>query len=157
MSSICYTELRYDHRAFIKGEQSPQKEGLVQMKKAADKSPFSLRLTSMRKARDMTQEDVAEKLELNRSTYTCYETGTSMPGIDKLMAIADLYEVSVDYLLGRAGALSDGGQVPEEMAVQQEEQLDALEMLDMYRRMTADRKKIIKQLMKELANGATEG
>lgn len=49
----------------------------------------------------MTQEAVAEILGVSRSTYTCYEIGNSMPTAPNLCLLADLFDVSLDYLLGR--------------------------------------------------------
>lgn len=51
--------------------------------------------------RRMTQQQVADKLGVSRSTYTCYEVGNSMPTAASLCALGDLFEVSLDYLLGR--------------------------------------------------------
>ncbi len=65
------------------------------------RSIFSMRLTALRKEQHLTQEDVAVYLGLSRSTYTCYEVGTSMPSAQNLCAIADLFSVNLDYLLGR--------------------------------------------------------
>lgn len=62
---------------------------------------FGMRLMSLRKARNLTQEHMAKQLGLTRSSYTCYEIGTSMPGVMTLCMIADIFEVSLDYLMGR--------------------------------------------------------
>lgn len=60
-----------------------------------------IRLERLRRERNYTQLDVAEKLGINRTTYASYETRKSTPPTDVLMRIADLYHVSCDYLLGR--------------------------------------------------------
>jgi len=65
------------------------------------RSIFSYRLATLRKKRKLTQQQVADELGLSRSTYTCYEVGNSMPTAAMLCAIGDLFEVSLDYLLGR--------------------------------------------------------
>ncbi len=65
------------------------------------RSIFSYRLMTLRKMRHMTQQQVADKLGVSRSTYTCYEVGNSMPTAASLCALGDLFEVSLDYLLGR--------------------------------------------------------
>lgn len=65
------------------------------------RSLFSIRLMTLRKDKHMTQGDVAEYLGLSRSTYTCYEISTSMPSAQNLCMLADLFEVNLDYLLGR--------------------------------------------------------
>lgn len=62
-------------------------------------------LAYFRKLTGLTQQEVAEKLNLNRTTYTKYETGASEPSIEVLKQLADIFEVDVATLL----ADSDGG------------------------------------------------
>lgn len=59
------------------------------------------RLTKLRKNRNWTQEDVARRLEMPRSTYSNYESGKREPDFDTAQRLAELFEVSFDYLLGR--------------------------------------------------------
>lgn len=49
---------------------------------------------------EYTQSFVANKIGVARTTYTAYENGTKMPPIDTLSNIAQLFEVTTDYLLG---------------------------------------------------------
>jgi transcriptional regulator with XRE-family HTH domain len=60
------------------------------------------RLKELRKEKGVTQNEVATPLGVDRSTYGKYETGDSIPDIDKLMWLAEYFDVSVDYLLGRS-------------------------------------------------------
>ena len=62
---------------------------------------FRTRLTVLRKEKKMTQAQMAEYLGITRPAYTCYETGMTMPAAEGLSKLADLFDVSVDYLLGR--------------------------------------------------------
>ncbi|MGE7114825.1 helix-turn-helix domain-containing protein [Lysinibacillus sp. NPDC047702] len=50
---------------------------------------------------EYTQSFVANKIGVARTTYTAYENGTKMPPIDTLSNIAELFDVSVDFLLGK--------------------------------------------------------
>ena len=50
-----------------------------------------------------TQAQIAEYLNVKQNTYSQYEIGTLNYPIDVLMKLADFYNVSVDYLLGRTG------------------------------------------------------
>lgn len=59
------------------------------------------RLKEKRKAKNLTQEEVAKKLKINRVAYTLYESGKNTPTVENLKKLADLYETSTDYLLGR--------------------------------------------------------
>lgn len=58
-------------------------------------------LTLLRKELNLTQEELADKLHIGRSTYGKYETEDRTPNIFVLIAIADFYNVSLDYLTGR--------------------------------------------------------
>ena len=58
-------------------------------------------LARLRKERGMTQQQVAEYLNVKQNTYSQYEIGVLNYPIDVLCRLADLYQVSVDYLLGR--------------------------------------------------------
>ena len=62
---------------------------------------FSERLKQLRQNNRYTQDLLAEKLGISRVAYTKYEGGKNMPTPDKLEKPADIFEVSVDYLLGR--------------------------------------------------------
>ena len=48
----------------------------------------------------LTQKTVADSLHVRQNTYSQYETGQRQIPIDNLIALADFYKVSVDYLLG---------------------------------------------------------
>ncbi|WP_332238920.1 helix-turn-helix domain-containing protein [Sporolactobacillus sp. KGMB 08714] len=68
---------------------------------------FSTRLKEEReklKTQDpkWTQEYVAYKLGVARTTYTAYENGTKQPPLDTVTKIADIFNVSTDYLSGRS-------------------------------------------------------
>lgn len=49
----------------------------------------------------LTQKQVADKIGIGQSTYKNYECGTREPCGDKIVALADLFGVSTDYLLGK--------------------------------------------------------
>lgn len=60
---------------------------------------FSERLANARKERGFTQSDVAEKLNVSFQAVSLWERGETTPEIDKLVDIASLYQVSLDWLL----------------------------------------------------------
>lgn len=62
---------------------------------------FSVLLRLLRRANGWSQREVAERLHVDRSTYAYYETGRSQPHYETLVSIAELYGVSVDFLLGK--------------------------------------------------------
>ena len=63
---------------------------------------FSERLSRSRQDKGLSQSDVAKKLNITRQAYNHYETGQRQPSQVVLVKLADLYSVSVDYLLGRS-------------------------------------------------------
>ncbi|MBR3778314.1 MAG: helix-turn-helix transcriptional regulator [Clostridia bacterium] len=60
-----------------------------------------MRLKELRKARGISQLKLAMDLSTNQNTISRYETGEREPGITELIALADYFGVSVDYLLER--------------------------------------------------------
>ena len=55
------------------------------------------KLKQLRKAKGMTQEQVAEKVDITRSTISNYEIGRRTPHLKDLSAIAAVYGVGLDY------------------------------------------------------------
>lgn len=60
-----------------------------------------MRLKEIRKAKGISQLKLALELNTNQNTISRYETGEREPGLVELVAIADYFDVSVDYLLER--------------------------------------------------------
>lgn len=62
---------------------------------------FRERLLELRKLNKLTQTHVAEHLNISQPSYIRYENGNAEPTLDNLVKLADLFEVTTDYLLGR--------------------------------------------------------
>lgn len=60
---------------------------------------FSERMAKARKDKGFTQNDVAERLNVSFQAVSLWERGETTPEIDKLVEIASLYQVSLDWLL----------------------------------------------------------
>ena len=58
-------------------------------------------IRSLRVDHGLTQKQIAEIINVKQSTYSQYEIGVLNYPIDVLIKLADYYNVSVDYLLGR--------------------------------------------------------
>ena len=69
---------------------------------------FSDNLVQLRKLHSLSQEDLAEKLSVSRQTVSKWESGESLPDIEKCRVLADLFEVSLDDLVSYEPE-SDGG------------------------------------------------
>ena len=59
------------------------------------------RLKMLRKNLGLTQQELADLLDISRAAYAYYETGANSPKLYFLLRLADFYQVSIDYLLGR--------------------------------------------------------
>ena len=69
---------------------------------------FSDNLVSTRKLLQMTQEDLAEKVGVTRQAVAKWESGETVPDLEKSMLIADAFGVSLDELGGREFAPTAG-------------------------------------------------
>lgn len=67
-------------------------------------------LKRFRRERQLTQEEVADAIGIHRQAYQRYEAGRVLPIITFLIKLADAYDVSIDYLIGRDRKV-DGGNV----------------------------------------------
>lgn len=59
------------------------------------------RIRDMREDHDMNQTELAKKLNMSQTGYSKYETGENDIPTKILIQLADIYDTSVDYLLGR--------------------------------------------------------
>ena len=61
---------------------------------------FSEQLSKLRKEANLTQEDLAEKCQVSRQAIAKWESGESVPTIEKFIILAGLFEMSLDELIG---------------------------------------------------------
>lgn len=54
-----------------------------------------------RRRMNISQEELAEKCEVSRQAVTKWETGESVPALEKIILLADIFDISVDELVGR--------------------------------------------------------
>ena len=73
---------------------------------------FNNKLYELRKKRGYSQEELANRLNVSRQTVSKWEVGESTPDMEKLVAISDLFEVSLDELVK--------DKVPEQAAPQEQ-------------------------------------
>lgn len=67
------------------------------------------RIKSLRIAKNLLQTDLAEQLNLSQQTISLYESDKRQPDYQTLQNIADFFNVSVDYLLGRTNIQNHEG------------------------------------------------
>ncbi len=99
-----------------------------------EKSAFALRLRTLRKKHGMTQGDVARRLNMHRTTYTKYETDKTHVDQVYLVALAELFHVTTDYLLGKGGEPVSLLENSNEVAVSPQE----AELLALFRRLSPE-------------------
>lgn len=68
---------------------------------------FGNRLANLRKGRSITQNQMAEKLCISSQAISGWERNETMPDIDKLLSIAQMFDVSTDFLLGKQEKTTD--------------------------------------------------
>ena len=60
-----------------------------------------MKLKEIRKSKHFTQQEVAEKLNCDVTTYARYENGDRTPPLEILIKLSEVFDVSLDYLVGR--------------------------------------------------------
>ena len=60
---------------------------------------FNNRLYQLRKRKGLSQEELASRLNVSRQTVSKWEIGDSAPDMEKLIAMSELFDVSLDYLM----------------------------------------------------------
>ena len=81
---------------------------------------LSTKLKELRLSQNLSQADVAKKLEISPSIVSGYETGERTPSTENLLALSYLYKCSTDYLLGKSNdkpivTLDTDGLTPEQI------------------------------------------
>lgn len=66
-----------------------------------NKTRFAENLITLRKENKLTQEDAASHLKISRQAYANYERSHREPSLINLVKLADLFHVSIDFLVGR--------------------------------------------------------
>ena len=81
---------------------------------------FCEKLFQLRREKGFSQENLADMLSVSRQSVSKWEAGMAMPEIDKLVAIADIFSVSVDYLVREEVPSGQGIPAPADSAVAEE-------------------------------------
>ena len=90
-----------------------------------------MNLKALRKIEKKTQKEIAKLLNVAESTYNGYELETSEPNIQTLIKLADYYNVTLDYLVGRPFSNDFGFMTDIEK-----------DLVNMFRQMSKDNQKI---------------
>ncbi|MPN12786.1 HTH-type transcriptional regulator Xre [bioreactor metagenome] len=110
-------------------------------------SSFSERLKELRLEKRLTQEELAEKFYLNKSSISRYERGQQVPELELLKKIADFFGVGTDFLLGKSDMRIPYKEAPEKT----EEDIDLwLSKTDGYKELPEEEREIISSIAKKL-------
>ena len=60
---------------------------------------FKDRLRYLREYQELSQEEVSKRLNITQATYSRYESGVHLPGLEVLKSMSKLFNVSIDYLV----------------------------------------------------------
>ena len=84
-----------------------------------------MKIAEIRQQKNLTQTDVSQYLKITQQTYSSYETGRRQMNFETLCMLADFYEVSTDYLLGRQDVMPSFLSEEERALILQYRTLDA--------------------------------
>lgn len=62
---------------------------------------FGKRLKELRKNAKMTQQELGDQINVTKVSICCYENGVRIPSLETLIDLANLFNVSLDYLIGQ--------------------------------------------------------
>lgn len=105
-------------------------------------------LKALRDSLNMTQEEFGKSIGLAKSTYNNYETGVREPKSDFWIAIAQKYNVSIDYLMGLEDPQNEGQPAPtngDELAE------DDKRIIELLHQLTPENRERIVEIIKALA------
>ena len=103
------------------------------------------RIRDLREDSDMTQQELCDRLQMHKTTYTNYEQGKHTVPLDFALTLADYDDVSIDYIAGRT-------QFKHSMyreGLSEDEQ----RLLEQYRRLSERSKGRVDQFVDQLAEG----
>lgn len=67
---------------------------------------FGIKISQLRRSNGMTQEELGKRLSVSAQAVSKWENGDSLPDLSLVVSLADTFDCSTDYLLGREGGLS---------------------------------------------------
>mgnify|MGYP002713279769 CR=1 FL=1 len=89
-----------------------------------DKYVLGSKIKQLRQARGWTQEELASQIGVKQKQISSYERGTSNPTTDVLIKIAQVFEVSLDYLALNGNAVQGAGNIKDRELLQYFEAID---------------------------------
>lgn len=88
------------------------------------------KLRELRKEKNLTQQDLADYLNVSKYTISHWELGESFPPINFLYKLADIFECSIDYLVGRTDEIEVRSSEGHSLTKNESELLKLFNLLD---------------------------
>jgi len=98
-----------DFQGFV-GRLQPQENGILSTTKGVLKMSLGERIQQLRKIRGLSQEQLADSLNVSRQAISKWETDQSTPEIENILALSRVFAVSTDEILGNSAVY--GGEGP---------------------------------------------
>ena len=103
-------------------------------------------LKILRKDKNLTQDELAQKIDSSRSNIANYENGKNMPSVEVLQKLSELFDVSTDYLLGKTNERNPSEyNTPEIRAIARD-----------VAKLKPEKKELFKNLLKQMSDEADE-
>lgn len=106
-------------------------------------------LAELRQDHKMTQKELSQKMYVTVGTISNYENGVHFPDVEKLIALADFFNVTTDYLLGRC-KIDFSPDVWDEVIVDEN---TVGKLIQDVRSITSERKKALALLLSDMKLG----
>ena len=80
-------------------QKEAERKGITNRAEVNRNSPFARRLVKLRNEKGLTQQKLADALDVSKSTISLYETGDTVPDAKNIVRLCNIFGVSCDYLL----------------------------------------------------------
>lgn len=106
-------------------------------------------IKTVRESLNMTQKDCADRLGVTLRAWQTYEQGVSEPKNELLCKIADMFDVSIDYLLGRTDVKAVNTLAEDEPTEEEIKQLEA-QISEAYEKMSIETRRACVQVLMQI-------
>lgn len=103
-------------------------------------------LAELRQDRGLTQKEVGQILSVSPGTVSNYETGVHLPDAEKLVVLADYFNVTTDYLLGRTSSSISSDQLQQRVT----DSKTISDIMSIFMRLPPDRQQALALIMTDL-------
>lgn len=106
-------------------------------------------IKTVRESLNMTQKDCADRLGVTLRAWQTYEQGVSEPKNELLCKIADMFDVSIDYLLGRTDVKAVNTLTEDEPTEEEIKELEA-QISEAYEKMSIETRRACVQVLMQI-------